>query len=97
MIEIVIPMLCPGCMNTKVQGLVLSGWDQHIAVCFGVCILTLDSECQQIFFLLGFLCVCTHSDFQAPFVFREGSFEYKNYRIMLVYLKTTSREEYVCQ
>lgn len=49
MLEIVIPMLCSRCMNTKVQVVMLSACDQHIPLCFGSYILTLDSECQQIF------------------------------------------------
>lgn len=88
-------------MNTKVQDPGLNGYDQHIPISFSVYILTLDSECQQIFFQLDFYvfaCILIfkhllHSEKNLL----EEFFEYKRYRIMLVYLKTTSREEYMCQ
>jgi len=79
-------------MSTKMQDPVLNGYDQHIPIIF---------ECQQIFFWSDFYV------FAHVLIFRqllhseknllERFFEYRSYRIMLVCVKTTSREENVCQ
>lgn len=54
--------------------------NQHIPIQLGVSILTLDSEHQQVF-SSWISCVCTCSDFQAPFEFREETFRRVGYLV----------------
>lgn len=65
-LQIGIGVLCSVYMYTKLQDPGLEGCVQNHPVCSGVYIWSLDSEYQQIF-LIGFLCACMCSNFQALF------------------------------